>query len=269
MHFVTDKDIPAWYELDFQKDEFVITINHEVFTYLKKTLCEPLPIADFMRQVLNLPKYYPPTLPKWGFWETISTRKNDDKVEMICKLPVVKSFHNLNKDYAFSHNQSICISASLELLFKALNNIKPITDADFPQILTIEMNLYADSSGIGLSAGLSRQVGKWIGKMPHDSENKDIINAMLSAYTTMRASKRSILDRFSANLRHPNRIDMMCPGDRCELNPDHQDVYNSKKGYELWPHNIDSCLQQLTLLAGLAKLYQLVKLDILSVKTPS
>ena len=50
------------------------------------------------------------------------------------------------------------------------------------------------------------------------------------------------------------RLIMNCPGDACGIHPENWYEENDK-GYEFNCHNVDSPMQQITLLAGLAALH--------------
>lgn len=84
---------------------------------------------------------------------------------------------------------------------------------------------------------------------------------MQDVYTYMRGGKLwpFIQREFRVLLRRPKWVNFSCPGNACGLDP--EDYYEKSLdwGYQLVPHNVDSPLQQLTLLAGVAMLYQLAR----------
>lgn len=81
---------------------------------------------------------------------------------------------------------------------------------------------------------------------------------MRSAYELMFQKKTDRMDRFSALCRQPKWLNLTIPGNACGLDPENYHD-TSKDGYELLPHNVDCSLQQLTFLAGLACLHDLVR----------
>jgi hypothetical protein len=65
--------------------------------------------------------------------------------------------------------------------------------------------------------------------------------------------------RFGALFRKPKWLNLDVPGDACGLDPGGYHDESLGHGYTLHPHNVDSSLQQLTFLAGLEKLHDLVR----------
>jgi hypothetical protein len=65
--------------------------------------------------------------------------------------------------------------------------------------------------------------------------------------------------QFRVHTRAPKKIFFNIPGDACDLSPECFVDQHHEGGYWLVPHNVDSSIQQLTFLMGLAKLHDLVR----------
>ena len=68
-------------------------------------------------------------------------------------------------------------------------------------------------------------------------------------------------ERYGARIGHPKWIYLDVPGDACDLSPDNNSHNDMDQGYTLVPHNVDSGLQQLTFIVGLAKMHDLIRAD--------
>ena len=102
----------------------------------------------------------------------------------------------------------------------------------------------------------------WLSQQEHDSDSLEIVEAMKKVFWHM--SSRPDPDsfdyvRFRAWMRQPKWINLDCPGNACGLDPDDYGNLSLERGYGLAPHNVDTPIQQLTLLSGLAALCQLAR----------
>jgi len=259
---IIDKTIPAWYELDGDERYLQITVPCSVAEFVKKIIKLPNQLIDLMTKKLSLPKFVPPIYDDWGFGNVVTGEQKDNSVTWKIRYPV-GSGKNFITDQT-SRTQFFSISASLQILFHALNCNTTRTNSVFPQFLALETSINLESmNDFGVRTVLSPHISRWLSKQPNNSNNQEIASSMKKAYSTM-CECHSPLDRFEALVRHPGRIDLTCPGDRCGLNPDDWCEANCSQGYYLLGHNLDTPVQQLTLIAGLVKLYQLTKRDFLN-----
>ncbi|MBC7766514.1 hypothetical protein H7Y21_00775 [Arenimonas sp.] len=110
-----------------------------------------------------------------------------------------------------------------------------------------------------MSVILTPQVLTWINKQP-EAHVKEIQDAMRTAHSFMwDGASRS--DRYGARIGSPKWIHLDVPGDACDLSSDNNRHNEMDQGYTLVPHNVDSGLQQLTFIAGLAKMRDLIRAD--------
>ena len=96
----------------------------------------------------------------------------------------------------------------------------------------------------------------------------EMIEAMIKTWQKMFPTKKvDKYDRYSfrASVDYENGwLNVSCPGDACGLNPANSCGGEDGRGYEFSCHNVDSPMQQLTLIAGLAALCDKAKKEIKS-----
>jgi hypothetical protein len=176
------------------------------------------------------------------------------------QLPQIRQHEN-----GHAENQSMAIRATLwfflSTAFWLFGSEKGNTGWPEPQLMIIEgICLPVDDrmgSG-GLSATLMPPVMPWLAKHDDNTQIQPVVDAMKKAYLHMWPEK-STWGRFGALFRKPKRLDLKVPGDACDLGTEWSNHEGLDEGYTLEPHNVDSSLQQLTFIAGLAKLHDLVR----------
>jgi hypothetical protein len=137
---------------------------------------------------------------------------------------------------------------------------------DESQLLTFA-SVYAEGScGSSINALFSKRLCEWMrergeGKIP------EVEDAMALAWARMNngSIEESDRRRIEAVIDTPEGwLNISCPGQGCGLYPSQgfKDYNGDVIGAEFKPHNVDTPMQQLTLLAGLAALYQLAHKEI-------
>lgn len=253
-------DTAAWYGLRFLKNTIYIDVCREADTYLRQVLKPDIPLIADLVQGLNCGAFTQPgTSKQWGFGNGIRTADDPAQSSVIYALTLPATWSE--NDHAAANEAGYRASANLEVLFGALNTHTQRRDsAAPPQLLTVNLDTQRGSAGI--SVWLSPHVSLWVSRHPNDKEHGGVIHAMQAAYRTMWPTQTTIMAdyQFGAHLRQPKWLNLTCPGDRVCLDPQsyHEDKRDWSKGYYLGTHNVYAPLQQLTLLAGIAKIHELV-----------
>lgn len=256
--------LPCWYELFLKDDTTVgIRIHRSVLPELESESWGTAPIiSDLIKKYTDLKSFTPPSSGSWGFGDIFTAIESTDPSWVVWefKLPDIRTEFNY-PDLPKTH---ICIRATLAMfcMVGRYLNTDSITDLSKNQLIIIDhINLpQHDRFNSGsLNAILTPAVLPWIAKQP-EGHVKEIQDAMRTAHNFMwDGASRS--DRFGARIGPPKWIYLDVPGDACDLGPDNNSNSEPDLGYTLVPHNVDSGVQQLSFIAGLAKIHDLIRAD--------
>lgn len=264
-NLVSRENLPAWYELGVDANtDLIVRVHRQALDFLRAIEWSSAPIISFFQEKVKTP-FIEPSEERWGFGEVLSWEAADQKQDFIdlrCPLPVI-----FDPKTGRDEPGAWRVSVTLSVLFLALNTIIEKTDCPSSQLLAISDFCYAgyieDETQTGyFSVCISPSLCRWISKQEDNSQRQEIISAMQEADRHMWRPEESFDDYgFKAWFRQPRWVHLDCPGYSCGLDPDPGD-YGSlslEEGYQLLPHNVDTALQQLTLLSGIAALYQLAR----------
>jgi hypothetical protein len=245
------------YELVYREHTLVVRIHPKAWSEFPQVNWMETPIVKQYEKTYGF-SFVSPDVGKWGFEKSLETSisAEDGWYEVCAKLPKIR-----NND----HNSQVPLRVSLNLLFLILSiglGEKKDTAHHLPQLIVVNgLRVEVGHHGGSLSAEVSDEVAQWIDQQPHEAHNTVIVQAMKDAYHYMWPEDRK-WSRFGALCRKTGLIYLDVPGQACGLGPDKYSGGEIVGGYELVPHNVDSGLEQLSLIAGLAKLHELVKKDL-------
>ncbi|MFA5172829.1 MAG: hypothetical protein WC435_00290 [Candidatus Paceibacterota bacterium] len=231
-----------------------------------------------------------PTEEEWGIWGVFKKIEEDDVwVTFNCELPRVLSFLDkeeqkkalkiislMAEEVDFlsyetglerrNHKLALAIRASLFVLFFFLESAEEDCFPSFErvggkkQILLIkDFHFEQEMHGGSFSAELSPSAVSFIRRKVKESGYERIYlpflkKAMLFCHRHIWEEEEGCLKlRIEAEGREDGRLFLSVPGDACELNAENYETIEGY-GYEMFPHNVDDSVQQLTLLCGLAAL---------------
>jgi hypothetical protein len=122
-----------------------------------------------------------------------------------------------------------------------------------------------DIHGHYLGGQISPSLYRWLLKKGRTGEGENdvsmpevVIEAMKEAWKAGggKISRMSVRD-FRGSITHDGRFMLACPGNACDVAIYPDMVYGEDHGADISCHNLDSALQQVTLLCGIAKLSEL------------
>ena len=176
-----------------------------------------------------------------------------DEVCRICK--------GRGDSYFYDWGKAFAISATFTTLFLFFNYPNFQINSGLKQLMTIETVTIRDVHGGSLGGDFSALLVNWLRKMKLE-ESRNLLTlvrkASINAYTKMDCRPLDTFDRYDFRIQMNNgRLIMDCPGDACGIHPSDSSDWNGYDGmgYKFSCHNIESPMQQLTLLAGLAALH--------------
>lgn len=151
------------------------------------------------------------------------------------------------------------ISASFTVFFMAaslwLDKSKK-SSCKLPQLILVDTVTLQDMHGGSLGGTYSVPLVRWLSAFRPDTEMVEMAEAMKTAWRRMFGELRDYEEySFWAKVAYKNGwLNVSCPGDACGLHPSDGNISESGVGYEFSCHNVDTPMQQITLLSSLAAL---------------
>ena len=289
--------IPCWYELGWKawrNDETpaIFLRVHKDFVRSIKTIPETAPLVTTLRgEFFNtLFDTFSGSLEKdfFGFNKVFErVGEVGEFIEFLIRIPVInkptrrkcpecrgtkknqflegqKCFHceGKGKEYQIDWRLAYSVSASFTV-FTALSEYSEIeTSCRLPQLLTFRTITVRNMHGGSLGGNYSIPLVKWLSSLGRNTQITAMIYAMKSSYQRMLGKREYDNSYFQAYVANEKGwLNVSCPGSACGLHP--ADGYLEEgEGYQFSCHNVDSPMQQLTLIAGLAALHEKARRDI-------
>lgn len=293
MRMIEAENIPCLYELSWDRKTLaiILRIHKDVEAFIKSEnipFNDQTPIAICLKEQFKFQSFKGNLNGNIGFDDSFTfSGKKDEFFEFIIKIPQVKKITNekcneckgsgkgkdneekclycqgTGKRYKYDWGQAYAISASFTAILTLLSifDCKKKTSASFPQLLTLQTRTDYDIHGGSLGGTFSMALRKWLNSLEF-GPIPEIIQAMKEAYNQMLGLTEYNHLEFRANIDNEKGwLNIDCPGDATGLNP--ECVYIKKdEGYRFGCHNVDTPVQQITLIAGLAALYDRAKKEI-------
>ena len=164
----------------------------------------------------------------------------------------------------FDFVPSFTISASLAILFDLLQFPEYTTSSPVPQLAVLQSGVNSNGMhGAPLGGEFSIPVRKWLASLGEHTSISEMTESMRTAYRKMFPFRFRYYHEhdFHASVDYHNGwLNISCPGNACGLNPTR--IEDGDKGYKFSCHNLDTPMQQITLLAGLAALHDRARREI-------
>lgn len=274
------ENVPRWYDLSWQGNPPAIVV-----TFVKSAL-ERLPDYVVAREYL-LPQYqkelgvktYSDSLDgHFGFDNAIEARTDGDKVVCTGHLPQVRwntksrcsyckggkraphsdqecpDCRGSGKAYELKWTPAFALSASLNALF-FLAKFHEGETIPLPQLLTLTLVTQCGMHGGSLGGDFSQPLVDWLRARRPGEQIPEMMTAMRIAHDRMMGKQARFIARHEAYVQKDGWLLANCGGG--SIHPAYGWIEKAG-GYEFTCHNVDSPVQQLTLLAGLAALHDRV-----------
>jgi len=191
---------------------------------------------------------------EWGFGPVISQQESPNPDWII---------YSLNYPHIFNQNgvTQAETSQSLDLLLRAVRYKDISLTEGVPQNLDVRLGLIRGHLNASpIDADMYPPVQAWLADNDTIKEERAVEKAMKTVFTHMwdRSAANLFRHDFLARWSGRKKLYLKVPGDACDLSPETYVHDDPEFPYRLTPHNVDSPHQQLTLLAGLAKIEEMI-----------
>ncbi len=285
-------EFPAWYRMRFvEPNKIVFLVRDSVmqwFDLIRHTLFDKTEadLAEF-----GFKNFTAPNDSVWGYDYTIRTVESGEPSWVKYEIQLPAKIRDGISPLVDENYRNVCATAaSISILLRALNGVRydHVKEYPVPQLLTLQNFVsIQDMSGAMMGAYYSRFIVEWTQEQARDlnSNSQDglrkVALAMKRAYCHMIPKpeisddyywQQESNDAFYDSDEHvvsmgPFRLEIFDSYLNMEVS--HQvSLYSDgsqrkksdiDKGYKLDVHNPDSISQQLNLIAGVAKLYEVVE----------
>jgi hypothetical protein len=167
----------------------------------------------------------------------------------------------------YDWHAAYAISASFTSFFEFANLWRDKSKATrclFPQLIWVNTMTARRQHGGSLDGTYSIPLVKWLASFLENTEIPEMSNAMRVVYGKM-FGEEDFYDKYEiwAKIAYKNGwLNVSCPGDACGLHPQNSMGPRIGEGYEFGCHNVDTPMQQFTLLAGLGALCRRYEKDV-------
>lgn len=257
--------MPAWYELSYKNEStLILRVHDDAMEHGSKYTSEENWLVGRYKEKYSISNYVPLGREDCGFGHQLKWIERDDdgwnmwEMHFDSYIPPQEG-ERWGKwpttDIPLRCTLSLFLANALWLYNKGEGGSKTRE-----QLLVFE-NIGVGKGGgdAGFSVTLTPTVIRFLRQFPAgEQEMPEVMEAMRWTYEHI--YKREKFARYEAFCRDGYLLFLMIPGDRSTLSP-YNTTFRKEKGhgYSIDPHNVDSSRQQFGLLAGLAKLHDLVR----------
>lgn len=276
LKILIDQTLPCWSKMLWTPSPASISffIHQDILPILDSLTKDHHRISHYQEygQFINTPY-------RWGINGSLEkiTIPDDEFTEFRITLPQVKSLGSescphckgTGKDVEFEFTCISChgsghpvnydweriqaVSASMTILTDSINHFPPEKNTTSTQIQLLSPVTFKMKDAHPLFGQMSRELVDWFREKKNTVLAEPTEAVRIAWRTMMNESDDFNSYTLEVNLRDEGRFHISCPGDACEIFPDPMRI-DEERGYEFTCHNLDSPIQQLTLLAGLASL---------------
>ncbi|KKQ48379.1 MAG: hypothetical protein US68_C0035G0003 [Candidatus Shapirobacteria bacterium GW2011_GWE1_38_10] len=269
-------NVPCWYEISLgEKAKYLQLKIHQDFIRDSKNQLGNDHLIEVLKERFNLGEFGTDFSENIGFGKIFNNEGKDEKGMIVfqAEIPKLGNITNKKCELCRGHDGLPCwncygtgkeittdwntarnFSASLTILTSYLAQPSIKTSANFPQLLTLETKTEHDQHGGSLWGVISLKLHNYINSLDTPSLNKISAPAMVASYQKMFFDASFLKRYFFAEKLENGGLALDCHGDRSGIFPD-TGWHNNNEGYEFTCHNIDSPMQQIALIAGLAALH--------------
>lgn len=287
MKFLITEIIPCWYELSWQerKPALILRVHKDFITNLKP-IREEWSFIQSLKEEFQFRNFISDFGGNFGFENALQRKEKNDWIEFVGMIPKVEITkgnckkcggsgkdeerwdgdclycHGSGKNFVYDWHSVYALSASLSIFFwVASRPPEKDTSASFPQLMVIETVIRKGDYGGSLSGEISISLRKWLSSFGDHSKIPEMVQAMRTADAQMFISSRSHEYYFRVSIEGGG-FSVSCPGNACGIYTTSHGYIKEGEGCSFSSHNVDTPMQQITLLTVLAALHDRARREI-------
>ena len=273
---ITDQNVSCCYEISWNKQLCAIIFRIHKGIIGKIFDLEGSVITEHLKRELSFDNFSADFTKDIGFENIFKrTGETQDFVEFEIKIPKVRKItdktctrcggsgkeygtkcyccEGSGKEHIYDTNEAKAISASFTAFTAWLSHNNILTDSKDFQLLTFETRTHIEARGNSISGEIGITLRAWLDSLGKNQTMPSVVRAMKSAYEQMMGRETDDFD-FRALTKESGGIVLDCPGDSAGIDPSGDRFRHIDQGYEFSSHNMDTFIQQITIIAGLAAL---------------
>lgn len=290
---IISENLPCWYDLSWDKERkaIIFRIHKEMVENIKSYFTDNNRLIKIYKEELSFEEFGMDFSGDFGFEKVF--KLTESRGDFICFLIKIRSMeiterqcfsckgtgeglfegekcfqcNGKGKEEIYDIKPFRAISATFSVLFRYLDSPKIKTSSILPQLMTVETVTKLGDHGGSLSGEFSLLLADYLRSFASEDDRvhiPEMIEVMKDAYEQMNPKGSYLFDnKFQAYIRDKSGFFVAsCPGDRTDIYTDSADLYPNT-GYKFYCHNVDSPIQQITFLTGLAALSDKARREII------
>jgi len=293
--WIIKENIPCWYELSWLKEKVSILLRiHQDFANAAPVMPKDSPLVNHFLEDFQFSHWSCDLKKDFGFDNAfVFQQEKEGFVEFLVPIPKIRKYvgkpcrrckgtgidnimkgfgenkkcvfcNGTGKEYFMDWRPAQAISASFNAFLTLAFHPDLETSAPFPQLMTIQVTTAHDMHGGSLGGEFSIPFYEWLSSFEERTAFPDVIEAIQVAAKKMfgKVNKYEGFG-FRAYMLRRGGIVINVPGDACGIY-NLSDSYDDKRkrGCRFECHNVDTAMQQLELLVGLAVLHDRARKEI-------
>ncbi len=264
-------DQPAYFEVGvLEEGKGLILSAHRKFAEsLKPVTADPhRPLFTGFEQNLQVRPMvsYVSEQRGWGFGEVFTPlSEENDWVKWQCLFPEGRELFSTDSDWR-ARNE---LAASFRILTLMASTFQEKSDSNRNQLVQLDMTVTTDEyfNKAPISATLTPAFVRWLATQRPRISAPEVEKPMRTAYDRMSGWPTDESARFQCTYRAPHFVNLIIPGQDAGLDPKDYGANVDRngavlhEGYTLLDHNVDTIVQQMSLLTGIAAMHDLARRD--------
>jgi len=287
MKTILRETLPCWYELSWNPKKVAIILRiHRDFIRDKKVIPENAPIVQYFKQEFGFQHFGRDPACDFGFDQAFKLKNSfGEFVEFEISIPKIRIktdkhcgscrgtgkdqfrqgkcllCEGTGKEYYYDWKKARMISASFNIFFVFAFMHQGETSAKTPQLMEIQVTTDRGMHGGSLCGVYGIKTCDFLRSLGPRYQISEMVEAMVASNRRMFGKVSRYEESYFWAIVEGSKgwLNVSCPGNACGLHPGVNCQMELGRGYEFSCHNVDSPMQQLTLLSALAVLHDLVR----------